>query len=63
MKVLLEKGVWLSGWPSDGGGDPPRTKREDNAYEFMDMPHAMEALAEAREYRPFKSAEITDDFI
>ena len=63
MRVLLEKGVWLLGWPEVCQGDPPRTLKEENAYEFDTMEQAKQALDEARVYRPFESAEIIDDFI
>ena len=59
MKVLLEKGVWLT----DGVGDPPRTVVEEKAKEFKDKAAAMKALAEARKYRPFENAEFVEDFI
>lgn len=57
MIVELEKGVWLA----DGEGDPPRTLVKENAKEF-DMDEALKALAEARKFRPFKKAEIIDEF-
>ncbi len=62
MKVLLEKGVWLAGWPAVCNGDPCRTLSEDNAYEFDTMDQARQALKEARVFRPFESAQIVEDF-
>lgn len=62
MKVLLEKGVWLSGEPSSCDGDPPRTTIEENAYEFDSSEQAYKALKEARAYRRFDKAEIVEDF-
>ncbi len=61
MKVELETGVWLSGWADFEAGDPPRTLKEGNAYEFATMTHAKEALKQARIYHPFENAVITDD--
>ena len=58
MKVLLEKGCWLT----DGEGDPPRTLVEGNAKEFDGLKEAYDALKDARKYRPFLNAEITEDF-
>lgn len=58
MKVLLEEGVWLT---DDDEGDPPRTLVEENAKEYASLEDATKALAKAREYRPFKNAEIQDD--
>jgi hypothetical protein len=58
MRVLLEKNVWLADWE----GDPGRTTNEDNAAEFESMADAMKALEEARKFRPFKNAQIVDDF-
>lgn len=52
MKVLLEKGVWIS----DGLGDFARTLREENAKKFDSVEAAEEALGMAREYRPFRGA-------
>ena len=63
MKVLLEKGVWLLGWPEVCEGDPPRTLKEENAYEFDNMQQAQQALKEARAYRPFEKAVICEDFV
>ena len=57
MKVLLEKGVWLA----DGHGDPPRTLVEDYAKEFESQGEALEALKDARKYRPFKNASLCED--
>lgn len=59
MKVLLEEGVWLA----EGEGDPPRTLVEDNARIFKDSLEATEALQDARTYRPFKKAELQEDFL
>ena len=59
MKVLLEDGVWLT----DGEGDPPRTTIEEKAKEFDSTKHALSALADARKYRPFRDAQLTEDFI
>lgn len=58
MIIQLEDGVWLA----DGEGDPPRTLVKENAKEFADMNEALEALTEARKFRPFEKAEIIDDF-
>ncbi len=63
MKVLLEEGVWLGGWPKVYTSDPPRTLKEKNAYEFDNMDQARKALEGARVYRPFKSAVICEDFV
>ena len=52
--VRLHKGVWLA----DGVGDPPRTLVRDNAERYPSHFHARQALAEARTYRPFKTAEV-----
>ena len=57
MKVELEKGVWLA----DGTGDPPRTLVKESAKEFDNINDALAALAEAREFRPFKNAAIEED--
>lgn len=57
VKVKLEKGVWLD----TGDGDPSRTLVEENAYDFENMDAALEALADARTYRPFPNAEIVED--
>ena len=59
MKVLLEPGVWLA----DGEGDPARTTKEENAKEFETSIEAFAALTEARKYRPFHDAELTEDFL
>ena len=59
MKVMLEKGVWLT----DGEGDPPRTTVEENAIEFNTMARALSALKLARKYRPFQLAVIQEDFV
>ncbi len=56
MKVKLENGVWLT----DGQGDPPRTLVEGSAKEFATMSEAIAALKEAREFRPFKKAQIIE---
>ena len=63
MKVLLETGVWLAGWPAVCNGDPCRTLSEDDAYKFDTMEQARQALKEARAFGPFESAQIVDDFI
>ena len=63
MKVLLEEGVWLAGWPADCNGDPCRTLSEDDAYEFNTMEQARQALKEARVFRAFESAQIVEDFV
>ena len=63
MKVLLEPGVWLFGWPAVCEGDPPRTLDESEAYDFDNIEQARKALKEARVYRPFENAQIVDDFI
>ncbi len=59
MKVLLEKGVWLT----DDEGDPPRTLIERYAKEFPDKYAALKALEAARNFRPFPNAELQEDFI
>ena len=59
MKVLLEKNCWLADWE----GDPGRTVLESNAKDFPDMEIATKALEKARKYRPFKNAQIQEDFI
>lgn len=59
MRVLLEPGVWLA----DGEGDPPRTTVEDNAKCFECKRTAAKALYEARKYRPFRKAELQEDFL
>ena len=58
MIIELEKGVWLA----SGVGDPPRTLIQMSAREFYTMKKALEALEEARKYRPFKKAQIQDNF-
>lgn len=63
MKVLLEPGVWLLGWPAVCEGDPPRTLNEAEAYDFDYIEHAQQALKEARRYHPFENAQIVDDFV
>jgi hypothetical protein len=63
MKVMLEEGVWLLGWPAVCDGDPPRTLNETDAHKFDTMDQAKQALEEARAYRPFENAVITEDFI
>ncbi len=60
MKVELEKGVWLT---DSGNGDPPQTLDEDLATNYKIMREALDALEEARIYRPFKNAVILDDFL
>lgn len=57
MKVLLETGVWLA----DGDGDPARTLVEENAREFDSTIKAYKALKDARKYRPFPNAELTEE--
>ena len=59
MKVLLETGVWLD----KGEGDPCRTLCEEHAYNFEDIKEALQALADARQYRPFPNALIEEDFV
>jgi hypothetical protein len=56
MKVELEPGVWLA----EGEGDPPRTLDEENAKKFNSLKDAVRALAEARKYRKFDKAVISD---
>lgn len=63
MKVLLEPGVWLLGWPAVCEGDPPRTLNEAEAYEYDNIEQAQKALKEARVYRPFENAQIVDGFV
>ena len=61
FKVQLEEGVWLADVHGSQEGDPARTYREELAKEFEDMNEAFEALADAREFRPFKDAEVVED--
>lgn len=58
MIVELEKGVWLA----DSKGDPAITLKIENAKEFLNMKEALAALDEARKYRPFKNAKVTEGF-
>ena len=53
MKIELENGIWLA-----RDGYPTRTLDEGKAKKFKSLNLANEALAEAREYRPFKHARI-----
>ena len=57
FKVQLEKGVWLA----DKEGDHPRTRREAFAKEFKSLGEAFQALADAREFRPFRNAEVVEE--
>ena len=59
MKVLLEKGVWIS----NSECDLPWTSLEENAKEFDNMQDALFMLEEVRRYRPFKNAQIMDAFV
>jgi len=52
--VRLEDGVWISPWE----GDPGRTLDKTSAMVFITRKEAKEALAAAREYRPFVNAII-----
>ena len=56
MKVLLEEGVWLA----DTAGNPGRTLVKRYAREFETMTDAVKALESAREYRPFKDAQVVE---
>lgn len=52
--VRLEEGVWLA----DVDGDPGRTLVEANAIRYDNLEDAVRALADARKFRPFKTATI-----
>jgi hypothetical protein len=54
--VKLEEGVYLAAWK----GDPGRTCRRKEAMEFYSKNKAENKLKQAREYKPFKKAEILE---
>jgi hypothetical protein len=53
--IELEDGVWIA----DVSGDPGRTLLIKNAKEFSGIIAAKSALKHARQYRPFKHAQIS----
>jgi len=55
MKIELENGIWLA-----RDGYPTRTLDEGKAKNYKTLELAWWALAEAREYRPFKHARIVE---
>jgi hypothetical protein len=65
MKVELEKGVWLCDGDGDCDGDcgPARTLLKENATDYSTMRCALQALEDARTFRPFKNAVVCDDFL
>ena len=54
--VELDRNVWIA----DIQGDPGRTLRQEDAQHFRTLAKAKKALREARNYRPFKAAEIIE---
>lgn len=52
--VKLDDGVWLS----DGEGDPARTLVFENAKRFRTNRQGVIALQKARQFRPFRRAEV-----
>lgn len=54
--VELEPNVWIA----EGPGDPGRTIVESNAERFMYERSARIALNQARRFRPFPHAKITE---
>ena len=52
--VQLDDGCWLA----DGEGDPPRTLVKANARRFTTPLKAGRGVHAARQYRPFRRAEI-----
>lgn len=54
--VELEPGVWLAAV----AGDPARTLVEDNSKRFNTRARALQALRDARKYRPFANAKAVE---
>ncbi len=52
--VKLHERCWLADWE----GDPGRTIKYENAKKYKSELAAERALKKAREFRPFKDAEI-----
>lgn len=53
--VMLEQGVWIANW---SGGDPSRTLKITHAKRYPSISSATYALARARRYNDYKTAEI-----